>query len=237
MLALFGGCKADVAIHFDIEGDGGGVVLAQVVIDREAARMLGGEPSERLRFDDLRRAGWETDFRDGDSGGEVIELRRRFVGPSELPAVMRELAGETGLAHDVSLERDRSVFRSRYKFRAVIDMQGAETGLGGDGQLAGVLASAGVDQGTLQEAIRSRMAQAVDVVVAVDLPGDGDDDAPRHKGGASVWPVRSGVATEIVTTSSAWSRDRVGLLALSCVLGLAAIALLLRGRGTLRRGW
>lgn len=222
LIVSMGACRVDVAIDVDVNSDGSGTLTADLTLDREAVKALAGDVEERLEVDDLREAGWSVVIAgvksaEVKSGGARVTARRSFAGPVQLATLVRELSGEQGPLREVSLERDRSILRGRYRFKAAVDLRGAETGIAGDSQLAATLRSAGVDQAQLEELLRSRLAEGMTVRVGVDLPGAGGVERV----------AKPGKLTELAASSSTWAYDRIALLALAALL-LAGVLIIAR---------
>ena len=210
-------CQVDVAVNVDVESDGSGTLTADLTLDADAVKALRGGVAESLEFADLRDSGWAVVINPVDAGGARITAHRAFEGPAQLGTLVQELSGEQGPLREVSLERDRSILQGRYRFNALMDLRGAEAGMGGDSQLADTLRSAGVDQSKLEELLRSRIAQEMTVRLSVDLPGSGRVERV----------AKPGKLTELAASSSTWAYDRIALLALAAlllVLGFTALA-------------
>lgn len=219
-----GACRADVAIDVDVNSDGSGMLTTTLTLDSEAVKALRGTVEERLEVDDLREAGWSVVIAGVKSGGARVTARRSFAGPVQLATLVRELSGAQGPLREVSLERDRSILRGRYRFKAEVDLRAAETGIGGDTQLAATLRSAGIDQAQLEELFRSRMADGMTMSVGVDLPGSGGAERV----------AKPGKLTELSASSTTWAYDRIALLALAALLLVVVLLALLVPAGSHR---
>ncbi len=122
---LASSCRADLAVDVDVEPDGSGTVLAEVVIDGEAAEQVldldredgGGVPTR-----DLAEAGWavEPPIR-GDDGSVTLRASKEFGTTSQFSEVMDELSNDSGLIADFRLQRAQSFARLDYTVSGVID--------------------------------------------------------------------------------------------------------------------
>lgn len=230
-------CKVDVHVGVRVGENGSGSVRARFVLDSDALQAVGGALSERLRVADLIQAGWTVEIDDREGGGAEAVAEKRFNTPEELTAVIDELSGDIGPFRDFVLERDHSTFGTDFSFTGRVDL---ESGVGpsaldpDDEGVVAELVEEGVEVEEIREFLRERVDQAFDIEVVVELPGDGPHNAPREVGGEPRWTPRPSEAVELMAESSERDLDRMVLVGLGVVFGLAAIGTL-TGWGARRR--
>ena len=122
LLLLLTGCQIRVVAGVEAHHDGSGVVRAGVGLDREALKEVPDLPN-RLRVDDLRKAGWEvTDPAAEKDGLTWVRATKKFSTPAGADRAVRELSGTTGPFQGFRLRRQHSLFRTTTRFRGVVDL-------------------------------------------------------------------------------------------------------------------
>jgi hypothetical protein len=228
-MLVLAACRIDARVNVQVKADGSGSVRVRVVLDPEAVRAAetGGELlEERVRLDDLPAAGWRVvPWVRRPDGSAALELRRPFSSPEELQIVMADLNGADGPIRAVRLRRHRDPVRTTFRFRALADLAGIESGVAGDRQLAANLSVERVDVTGLDAALTSRLRDALRMDVAVALP----------TAGTRVWHLAPGTRKVLETSSSQFDLGRAAWLGLGIVLGGATLALVFFGEWKARR--
>ena len=219
-LAL-GGCRVDALVTIAVDGPGG-EVTARFEADEQAVSTVGGPRivAQGVQAADLRAAGWEVSGpRRTGAGGAVVSATKRFARPADLGPLIEELSGPEGPLRRFRLDRDRGLYRVRYRVSGqAFPGTGEEllTGFGNDPELAGRLRAAGVDPDRVAQVLTERAVDGLRLAVAVDLPGR---DPVRVEAGP-------GKPAEVAVSSSHPDRVRPALLALAGGLAVAALAVL-----------
>ncbi len=240
IVACTGACRVDASVAVDVGRDATGTVRVTARLDADAVRELvapadgpDGDPATRLRFDDLRDAGWSVrgPVLQPDGGAEV-EARHPFADPAEAGRLLSQVAG-SGVITPARLRQKRGFFRTTTEFDATVDLR-AGVGALADDELrtalgAGPGAPLGVDAAALAARFGAPVEQLLGLQVAVDLPGRVRSNAPTEATDAAVWPAPLGSRTAVQATST--SLNVVNILALgTAVLALLAIAALVVAR-------
>lgn len=123
MVALGTACRADFEVRIDVEEDGSGLVMTELVLDQEASdRLLDLGEEATLPLSDLAQAGWEIGRPARDANGETrITAQKAFGTPAQFAEVMADLTGGEGTFRDWSLSRDQVFGRVDYALSGVID--------------------------------------------------------------------------------------------------------------------
>ena len=122
-VVLASACRADFEVRIDVEEDGSGLVMTELVLDQEAAdRLLDLGEEATLPLSDLAQAGWEIGRPARDANGETrITAQKAFGTPEQFGEVMNDLTGGEGTFRDWSLRRDQAFGRVDYTLSGVID--------------------------------------------------------------------------------------------------------------------
>jgi hypothetical protein len=233
---LAGACEVRSQVGVSVDEDGSGTVDVTVRLDGEAARRL-GDPATALRTDDLVAAGWTVQEPAAAEDGLVLEARRSFASPEDLPGVLDELGGVDGVFRDVRLEIDDGFARTEYAFSARVELTGSPEQFG-DAALTEALGGLPLAR-TPEELAFSGAADpsAMTLEVAVELPGGDPDTNGDVRDGAAVWsfPVTGGEPTSAELSSTATVESDttrimvlVGVGGLLVAAGLAAVGVLRR---------
>jgi hypothetical protein len=221
-----GGCRVDATVEAKVAGTGGAVTL-KVALDREALAVLGGTVTQGAQTSDLKQAGWEiSPVRTTKAGGAEVEVSKAFHRPSDLGAVIGELAGPDGPLQHFSLVRHRSFLQTTYRLRGSASLgagSAAATGFGNAPDLAARLRDAGVDPDRVESVLAGRAADGLGLRLVVDLPG----------GGRS-WTVQPGPPRAVEVSSSAVDWRRLALLLVAAASAVAALRRLSPKRRALR---
>lgn len=228
-------CRVDVQVDARVHADGSGTVRVRATLDADAVQAAeagGGKLEERVRLGDLATAGWKvSSWTRAADGSARVTLEKRFSRARDLPAVLREASGSSGILRDVAASRSRRLLLwTRSRVRATVDLGAVSTGLLSDPELVARLQISGVDPKAIDARLRAQLADALHVRVSVGLPG-GEHAAVAPRAGERVGLRAS--ASVLDTTLVAWF---VGAL----VLIVGALVLLVAGewraRTTRRRG-
>jgi hypothetical protein len=221
-----GGCRVDATVEARVSGTGG-VVRLQVALDREAVAVLGGSVTQGAQTSDLRQAGWEiSPVRTTTGGGAEIDVSKAFHRPSDLAAVIGELAGPGGPLQHFSLVRHRSFLETRYRLRGTASLgtgATAATGFANTPDLAARLRDAGVDPDRVESLLAGRAADGLHLRLVAALPG-----------GNRSWTVEPGPSRAIDVSSRAFDWSRLALLLLAAVSAVTALRRLSPKRRSLR---
>jgi hypothetical protein len=223
-LASLAACRADVVVGIEVEPDGSGTVEVTLDLDQEAASRL-GDPSEAVRSDDLRLAGWEVgEPVPAEGGGVTLSATRQFADRDQLEMALEEVGGVDGVFRDVSLDVRDGFGRAEYEFGADVSLTGSPEQFS-DPALAAELG--GLPLARSPEELTAAGAddpEAITLTVTVGLPG-GD---PRTTGSVAdrratwTFPVTGGESTEErISVSTTAPQGRTGLLVI--VAGIAAV--------------
>ena len=234
---LAGACRVQSEVAIDVAEDGSGTVEVRVVLDREAARLV-GDPATAIRLDDLRAAGWDVPEPERAEDGSVTLVgRRAFSGPDQLGPVLEEIGGTEGVFSAVSLRVDDGFGSADYQLATTVHLTGSPEQFS-DSELAAAL-----DGLPLARTPEELAAEGVDdprtatLEVSVRLPGGTPRTTGSVEDGRATWtfPVTGGEGTtEQLEVSSTTSSGRTGqLVILAAITGaLALVALVV---GLLRR--
>ena len=231
-------CRVDVSVGIDANDRGGGQVRAQARLDGSAVTQLGGaDPGERIRLDDLERAGWEIEGPTAqDDGGLEIAATHDFDTPQEAEALVADLGGDPGPLRSFDVTQRRTFLKTTTRFRGTVDLQ---AGLGAftDPDLHRALqATEGAPLGVTTQALEKRLGAALDrlfgLQVAVRLPGDVESNAPTETDNGAVWAPSLGEEVVLEATSERWNVANIAgaTIAVLSALGLAAVLLAKRRR-------
>lgn len=210
-VATTSACRVDVSIGIDADDRGGGEVRARARLDGSAVAQLGGpEPSERIRLDDLREAGWEiTGPTEQDDGGLEIVATHDFASAEEAEALVADLAGDPGPLRSFEVTQHRSFLKTHTDFRGTVDLQ---AGLGAftDPDLQAALqgtpqAPLGVTTAALEQRLGAALDRLFGLQVAVKLPGTVESNAPTETGNGAVWAPSLGEQVVLEASGERWN--------------------------------
>ena len=210
VLLVLTGCHVTATASLRVEASGHGSVRVLVELDRDAARRA-GDLRQRLKVDDLRRAGWVVS---GPTPMTVAGCRSARPSPSPRRPRRGEVMGEVGAPlADVEVRRRRSFLRTRTTFRAAVDLRRGLESFGDDDlrfRLGG--SSFGVPA---DEAARS-----LQLLVTARLPG----------GSVTVWRPPLGRVTVLQRGATWWDVRRIAALAVAAAALVGLVASLRRRR-------
>ena len=233
LLLLLTGCQIRVVAGVEAHHDGSGVVRAGVGLDREALKEVPDLPN-RLRVDDLRKAGWEvTDPAAEKDGLTWVRATKKFSTPAGADRAVRELSGPTGPFQGFRLRRQHSLFRTTTRFRGVVDLSSGANGFT-DEQLRQRLGGTdlGLDEKSLQRRVGIVFNRIFRVQVVARLPGNIDSNAPTKAANGVVWTPKLGERATLVAAARAWNTTTIvfGLLAITAAAGFVGV--LVRSRAS-----
>jgi hypothetical protein len=237
VLALGGACRVDVSVGIEADRDGTGQIQVTARLDGAAVAQLGGaDPKERLRLDDLRRAGWRIDGpTEQDDGALEVTATHPFDDEADAEALLDDVGPLRGFA----LEQRRTFFKTTTTLEGAADLT---EGLGAftDADLEAALGATpdqplGVSDEQLEQRFGAPIDRLLGVQVAVRLPGGIDEtNAPTTTAGAGVWSPALGERIAIEAASEQWNVANVAGLAVAVASGLALLGLTVtRGNVTL----
>lgn len=122
IVAFGSACQADFGVTIEVEEDGSGLVMTEVVLDQEASeRILDLAPGQTLPLTDLFLTGWDVVPPVQDSSGDTrITASKTFGTPRQFGEVMTELA-DNGLINNFRMTREQSFGRVDYAVTGEID--------------------------------------------------------------------------------------------------------------------
>ncbi len=213
-------CKLDVEVAVDAEPNGSGVVNVTATLDQEAASRT-PNLSSQLRVDDLKTVGWSVVGPTTKGTTTVIQASKKFRNPSEATSLLEEISGADGPFGDLRLARERKPLWWEWQLEGDLDLKGGIERFGDDDlrtQLEGT--SFGVDPKEVQ--------QAINLKLAVDLPGQVNAKGAEKSDGRMVWTANFDQTQQIKATSRVPSISRPYAIAVAAIAFTAFILLLLR---------
>lgn len=219
-------CQLRVNLVVDVEGDGSGVVRVAVGVDEQTAKQVPNLAGQ-LRVSDLRQAGWTVTGpaleRDGFTW---VRASKPFARAEEAGAVLAEVSGPDGPFQGFALRRDRSVLRDRFSFDGTVDLTARLDALADD-DLRKALGEDSVADvlGELDDRIDRLRDEAVQVQVAVLLPGPMASNAPTRTSDGVVWRPALGERAELTAHSSEVRTANLGFVILAVLSGIAFVVL------------
>ena len=222
-------CRADVRVQVALTPTGSGTVSARVVLDRQAAAVVGAG----IDLGDLRRDGWQvTGPTPAGDGSQTISVSHPFADAGQATALLGRLGGPV---HLTVLHHGGTV-SSSVGVRGTIDLRGGLDALagatptlpGGLGPALAVVAKAG---GTVP---------TVTVAFAAALPGSpgGVHGGATVAGDVVTWTAPLGAVTTVAvaasrtdTTAERWLAAAAALLVVLVALGVVEVVRARRAPG------
>lgn len=229
-------CRVDVSVGIDAHDDGGGEVRAQARLDGPAVSQLGGpDPGDRIRLDDLRKAGWEIEGpTKQDDGGLEIVATHPYDTAEEAERLVADLGGDPGPLRAFTVRQQRSFLKTTTEFAGTVDLR---QGLGAftDPDLRQALegtdaAPLGVTTEALEKRLGSPLDRMIGVQVAVRLPGRLESNAPTEAADSAVWAPALGDEAVLEASSERWNLTNIIGAATAAASGLGLVGLLLLRR-------
>jgi hypothetical protein len=211
------GCKVDTTTDVVIRQDGSGTVGVTVDLDAEALGAIGGV--DTLRTGDLERAGWQVaPPAPQPDGGVTVSATKPFAGPGELAAIFQEINGPGGPFLQPRYERERSTFRNRYHFEAVVDLTAPLAALD-DPQLRDLLTANGADVDRLRNDYAAKLPDAVTAHLVVTMPG----------ADSRSWDIAARQRVEADVSTSSTRNAQVTKVLVAAVLALLGLGVVITG--------
>jgi hypothetical protein len=223
LAVLLAGCRLGIGAEVEVERDGSGTAAVAFDLDPELLDELdelGVDPTAELTAAASQVPEWDLIRTVDEDGSLQVTLTREAVDPDALTEAFEELtAGLTDDDPALLVDLDLAV-----------DDEGAAT-LSGSAQLRPPVGPGVVlDDEAAATEFDARVAEAVDAVLTVTLPGPiEDDDADEVDGSTLTWRLPVGQERSVMATSAPppwWSGTwlLVPGAALLIVLSLAALA-------------
>ncbi len=229
LIVVLSACRVDSTVTIDIEGNGGGSVQVDVLLDAEATERI-ADLEQQLQVQDLRNAGWDVVGPSAaDGGGTLVTATKSFASPDDLPVVLSEI----GAFNNVMLTRTREFGATTWTFGGDIDITGGVDQFG-DEELGALLGGrvTGVDVAAIETELRKPVAEMFGLNVIVQMADDVEANASSTDGRQASWVARiDDLAPTTMSVTSAVKDDRPRLLALIAIILAAAavVTLLLAG--------
>ncbi len=245
MAFVASGCNARFEVVVEVEEDGSGVVMTQIILDQEASEaLLDLDPGQTLPLADLAQAGWEIGRPLQDDTGETrITASKAFGTPSQFAEIMGELA-DNGVIRDFAMTREQSFGRVDYAVTGVIDPT-AGIAVFSDPELESTLGTSLVQLVTSEP--YNAQPQDFSIEMTVVMPGelqedgstavvDGDELTQQASWSADLaQPTELDVALRTTRRSTSAQVLRGVAVVAGVVAALIAFAQLLRVISSLRR--
>jgi hypothetical protein len=168
---VLAGCRVDATTTVTMADDGSGLVMVEVVLDREAFLRV-GDLGRQLRVDDLEEAGWVVTGPEAtEDQGRRLVAEKAFADPAEGTAVLAEITGGDGALRAPVLKRDKKFGRVEQGFEATLDLAGGIETFSDD-DLTDLLGGLpiGQDVAALEEELGAPLSELTSFTVVVDLP-------------------------------------------------------------------
>ena len=215
-LGMLGACRLQLDVDVTVEDDGSGTIEVVAALDDDAVERLGGDLAAVIDLDGLRAEGWTVDGPTRDADGETrLRLRQPFDDPAGATEALAQLSGEGGPFQDLTVERDRSLTRTEWRFTGRLD-------LGRDPDAGPV----GLDDAQLEELQRQlgeSLSRLVQVRVRVRLPGDVESNATTKADNGAVWQAAFGGAPFDLEATG--TQARTSVFVVGGLLGVAVVVL------------
>jgi hypothetical protein len=225
---LLAGCKVDTRVEVTMRRDGSGTVKARIMLDAQAVQRLTADVhlDRAVPLADVRAAGWKVSpWVIAPHGGRVLTLTHDFVDQADLEQRLVDLSGPKGILGGARITRSHGWFRAKESITIAADLRHVGAGVRSDPKLAARLRDAGLDLGTLDAQLRSRLNQSLRVTIYVIAP-DGESNIVHltagNRGSVTAWSEQTDT-TRIVLLAAG-----VGILFLEIVV--MAVILVTRWR-------
>lgn len=221
-------CEVRTEVNLTVEDDGSGVVEVAVGLDDEAARRL--EALGELDFSDLVASGWEvSSLRPEDDGRSWLRVRHSFANPSEIGALVEQIAGDQ-ILRDFTVRRQDAFAESTWEFSGIVDFAEGTASVA-DPEIDAALADAGVTADALtliSERLDAVKDEQLRFQVAVRLPGSVTSNAPTRASNGAIWQpsITDRAVIELRAQGVVTRSDRIVWLAVGVLAGLALVLFL-----------
>jgi hypothetical protein len=220
---LFSGCQAAVRVGVDANDHGGGRVVAVVTLDKDAQKLV-GDLKQKLRVDDLVKAGWKIDGPTKVGADVQVTATKKFSSPAGAARAVKELDGGSGLFSGFTVSQQRSLLRTTTKFRGTVDLRKGIDAFS-DPALEQELGSPlGATPDEFSQRIGTQLQKALPITVGVLLPGRVTSNAPTEDGGSAAWHPKLGDRLTLTASAKKWNVLPIALGAVALLAaGTAAI--------------
>lgn len=229
---LLPSCRLQIEADITVAEDGSGVVEVVVGLDADAIERIGGDLDGVLVTTDLVEAGWTVTGPTLDADGYTrVRARHEFTNPGEAAQRLAELTGPDGMFQGLRVERRNSLARTQWDFTGRLDFSGGLEAFS-DPALAAQLDGEplGRTVAEIEAQLGEPLREAIQVRVAVALPGEVTADGAETVGDRVVWQAQFGdPAVALEAHGEEW---RSGTLVAGG--GAAGTAVLLLGYGLWR---
>ncbi len=216
LVAVLGACQLQLDVDVTVEEDGSGTIEVVAALDDDAVRRLGGDLAAVVDLDGLRSDGWTVDGPSRDDDGQTrLRLRRAFEDPQGATDALAELSGAGGPFQGLTVERDRSLTRTEWRFTGELDL--------GRGAGAAPVDLDDEQLEALQRQLGASLGRLVQVRVRVRLPGDVESNATTKADNGAVWQAAFGA--EPIELEATGTETRTGVLAVGGLLAAALVVL------------
>ena len=239
-------CGANVNLRVVVGRSGSGSVTVAVTVPRSTAAQV-EDLRNGLPVGDLRAAGWVVDGpRPGPAGSTVVSASHSFSNPSEVPALVADIAGsgpEANRPFRLAVEKQPGFLQSSYTASGSVDLRCSLSCFDDPKLAASVGYALGMPASEVRQLVGDDPGKEITFQVELLLPGQvtTTDAGARADGGALVWSPVLGQATPLVASSKVVDTARVRALAIAVgagalVVALTAFYVVWSGRRRRRRG-
>jgi hypothetical protein len=120
-LVLLSACRVDVIVDIDVQPDGSGVVVVDVVFDPDVIAAV-PDLADHLRLDDLEEAGWGINLFAADEGTLRVRGERDFTSIEQLASILEGIDGPGGIFQGAGLNVDRRDENVTYRFHLDVSL-------------------------------------------------------------------------------------------------------------------
>jgi hypothetical protein len=239
-------CGANVNLRVVVNRSGSGSVTLAVTVPKSTAALV-EDLKNGLPVGDLRAAGWVVDGpRAGPAGSTVVSASHTFSDPSEVPALVADIAGSGPAANRpfrLAVQEQPGFLQNSYSASGSVDLR-CSLACFDDPKLATSVGYAlGMPASEVRQLVGNDPKKEITFQVEVLLPGQvTTTDAGARAGGSTlVWSPVLGQSTSVVATSKVVDNARVRDLAIAVAAGalivvMTAFYLVWSSRRRRRRG-
>jgi hypothetical protein len=239
-------CGADVNLRVVVGRSGAGSVTLAVTVPRSTASQV-EDLKNGLPVGDLAAAGWVVKGPEaGPAGTTVVSASHSFSNPSEVPALVADIAGsgpEASRPFRLAVEEQPGFLQNSYTASGSVDLRCSLACFDDPKLAASVGYALGMPTSEVRQLIGNDPGKEIIFRVEVLLPGQvtTTDASAKADGGTLVWSPVLGQATPVVASSKVVDTARVQALGIAIAVGALVVAVtafyvVWSGRRRRRRG-